>query len=793
MKKFKKALALTLVFAMAASVLTGCSLFGKKKDPNAGAKTTESKQYVYKVKEIFTVDGSNGGGDIIFGVGKEDSGIMATDYAKGVDVSGNISGITSAGGKLYVRVRSQEYSDEECGWVNSASIYRMDMDGSNATKIFSPVDSNEYSENGGSSTYYNAFAVGEDGSLYFTKSSYSYSYVDDEYDWQQSCSVIRYDQNGKVLNEVTCDSEDGVNSLVVTKNGSVVAAGNTKIMQYDSNLKLIKESEPKNFGLSGVTEIANNRLLITGYGLQDYNTAYYYYDLATASFSDKLDCKVDLWNAYPGYSTDLVISMNTGIYGYNFGNQDYSLIMDFIDSDAAFSYLSYITCVDENTMIGYYSDYSDNSYTYKVVSMTKIPPEEVPDKEIILLGCMYVDANVRKMVVDFNQENEQYRIRIKDYSVYNNDDDYERGYNQLNNDIVSGNSPDIIAYNYNIPYASYVSKGLFANLEDYIKKDENINMDDYVTNVFSAFTQNGVMYMLPTGYYVNTVVAKTSLVSQYSTWNAAAMLDLWNKYPSAKMMDYEDREGIMTEIIGSSGDAFIDWEKGTCKFDTDEFRQVLELVKKFPEEINYDEEYSGDYWASYDTQWRNNKILTVNVSMSNLTDSKYERYGQFGEPISFVGYPSENGQGNTVVPMSGFSIVKKSYYKDTCWEFIRQTILPENQELQYGFPVLKSAFNKLKEEAQERPHYTLMDGSVEYYDETYYIGGEEIKVPTMTAQEAEDMYNFVTSISRAAFVDNNVIKIINEEAAAYYSGQRSAEDVSKQIQNRVQLYVSESM
>ena len=41
--------------------------------------------------------------------------------------------------------------------------------------------------------------------------------------------------------------------------------------------------------------------------------------------------------------------------------------------------------------------------------------------------------------------------------------------------------------------------------------------------------------------------------------------------------------------------------------------------------------------------------------------------------------------------------------------------------------------------------------------------------------------------------DNDIIKIVNEEAPAYYSGQKKPEDVAKVIQNRVQLYVNENM
>lgn len=40
--------------------------------------------------------------------------------------------------------------------------------------------------------------------------------------------------------------------------------------------------------------------------------------------------------------------------------------------------------------------------------------------------------------------------------------------------------------------------------------------------------------------------------------------------------------------------------------------------------------------------------------------------------------------------------------------------------------------------------------------------------------------------------DDEIIQIINEEAGAYYSGQKSVDDVISIIQNWIQIYVDEN-
>ena len=40
--------------------------------------------------------------------------------------------------------------------------------------------------------------------------------------------------------------------------------------------------------------------------------------------------------------------------------------------------------------------------------------------------------------------------------------------------------------------------------------------------------------------------------------------------------------------------------------------------------------------------------------------------------------------------------------------------------------------------------------------------------------------------------NSEVLKIINEEAAAYFSGQKSVDEVASIIQSRIKIYVSEN-
>ena len=71
-----------------------------------------------------------------------------------------------------------------------------------------------------------------------------------------------------------------------------------------------------------------------------------------------------------------------------------------------------------------------------------------------------------------------------DYYQYNTADDYSIGMSKMNTDIASGNTPDIIMISSEMPVNSYISKGLFADLNPFLETDSELNREDYIENIF---------------------------------------------------------------------------------------------------------------------------------------------------------------------------------------------------------------------------------------------------------------------------------------------------------------------
>ena len=74
---------------------------------------------------------------------------------------------------------------------------------------------------------------------------------------------------------------------------------------------------------------------------------------------------------------------------------------------------------------------------------------------------------------------------------------------------------------------------------------------------------------------------------------------------------------------------------------------------------------------------------------------------------------------------------------------------------------------------------------------TYWIANQQINLGLMTEEAVARMDAFLESLTQCYQYDEPMMKIILEEASAFFSGQKSAEEIANLIQSRVSIYVAE--
>lgn len=516
-------------------------------------------------------------------------------------------------------------------------------------------------------------------------------------------------------------------------------------------------------------------------------------DLDTGTFGEKYQVPGLSYefSFYAGTGYDLYMTDNYGVYGYNLGDADKTCLMNYIDSDLDFYNLYQVMGINETE---FYAMHDDSETGDSVLAkFTKVPPEEVKEKQVINLAMGFTNWNIRRSVIQFNKESEDYRISISDYNSMYGSDDYMEGVNRLNTDIATGKVPDIIVLEDVMPVDSYISKGLLEDIKPYIERDAELDINNFMPNVVEAFSVNGKLYTVVPSYSIQTVLAKTSEVGEERGWTVQEALELLASKPANTMLfEMNTRDTILRYCLTMSGDQFIDWESGACNFDSDSFIQTLELISLFPEEVD-DTFYEDEYWNKWESMWREGKVIASVNGFGDFRSYIREEKGRFGEKVTMIGFPCANEDGSVIWPDLQLAMSAKSKNKEGAWAFLRTFLTDEYQEenINYGFPISVKRLDELGEEATQKPYY-MEDGKKVEYDDTYYIDGQEVIIPPMTPQEVEDFKEQLYSLTQVYKLDENLLKIIEEEAAPYFAGQKKAQDVAAIIQSRAQLYVNET-
>lgn len=598
-----------------------------------------------------------------------------------------------------------------------------------------------------------------------------------------------------VLNENTSPEEYYyVNELVCDTNGNVLLWTDAGIEIYDTKGALVRTVEVSSEEAASLYVLKDGSPVLQYYG--DNNMYFKKLDMETGALSERIDVPYNAYyySHYSGKVTDFVLVDSMGVHTYNLGDEEVKKIMDFVDSDLNTNTCYSVEQIDGESFFAWVYDEVEGMDQCGI--FTKVDPSTIPDKKIITIGTIWLDTDVRKRVVEFNKESSEYRIRVEDYNKYNTTEDYTLATTKLNTDIASGNAPDILCLTGDMPVESYMSKGLFADINEFIEKDPELNKEDYMQEVIDAYSRDGKWYQLVPSYYLFTIFGKASEVGNEPGWTVEELQALSKQKGEDVQVFSEFTKGaVMNYSMMLSGDDYINWETGECHFNTPEFVSLLEFANGFPAEINYEEIYNDpDYWETQETAFRDGRILLQPYTLANFQDFVYCEQGTFGEKVTAIGFPVKEGVGSAFSGNQMFAISAKSAHQDVAWEFLRYYLTDEYQdELRYGWPLKLSSLDKMVEAAQKRPSYEDENGNIIEYDDTYYLNGVEIVLKPLTKADCDRVLSYIKGTKHVYTYDTNIMTIIEEECAAYFAGQKTAKEVADIIQSRIHIYVNENL
>ena len=803
MEKTKRALALLLAGA-AALTLAGCKRTTPAANDTAKAETaaeTTAPEYIYKADFTTVYSGSTDSG--FAPLVMTDEGLYCATLEK---VGENIpEGVTPEYEGQYDIKEARLALIGFDGKVTALENYvplRTDVDGTGKRDFVT-------------SAHPESMTVGEDGNLTVIEQvSTSYSEAPEDikpdapeyFNYYNSTtqSFIRVlDQTGAELScaEIDLPEDSYISGMYIDADVSVAVGCDDAIYFFGTDGALRYTAEADDY-IDGITLLRDGRIGALMYGAAGMEVRVV--DAAAKAFADKTyPIQGSTYTLVPGAGDyDFYYTSGSGFYGYTLESEEAAPLLSWLDSDVNGDALTSVRVCADGVLRAFDMEYSSrgDKYTLDLVTLTKTPYDSVPQKEHITLATVGTDYDTLNAVIKFNRASDKYHVDVKDYYELTGSSDYTAAQTKLFTEIMAGTLPDIIDLS-DMPYEQLAAKGLLEDIYPYIDADPELDRGDFFPNVLEAYDVNGRLCAIVPGFGVMSLMGASSVVGDTPGWT-------YDDYYAALATMPEGCQGLDSQFtketmlqVGLAIDmnTYMDWSTGRCSFDSDAFKQLLAFADQFKSDAElasyeYTDEDSAAYRISQGQQ------MLTEVSLFSFNESSSDN--PFNTDVTYIGFPNVTGEpGNVLRGINELGITSACRDKAAAWEFVRTFLTEDYQTEQSFFPTNISAFNTLLDEAQvieyerDANGNILLDENGEKKRQIIGVMYDGISYTNMysgiSPERAETIKTLAQSTSRLLNYDQSILDIVTSEAQAYFAGQKSADEVARLVQSKVNIYINE--
>ena len=579
----------------------------------------------------------------------------------------------------------------------------------------------------------------------------------------------------------------------------------------------VKESLPNEdiYWIKGIMKIDDNNLLVTYTGNGSGSIKYFTVDITTGSAADANGGTYSFLDDY---------DMSTASYFDGIGNVFMTTegiqLVDF-DSKTVTEGFSFDSCnVNRSDVSGLkLMSYSEDEIVFmgtvfrmssamsmtsmdehQIIVLTKADSNPNAGKTVLKAAtCGSIDYAMSEAVCIFNETNPDYFIKFDTrYEVskhidgdvsYEDAEAMREAYadaeielsNQLTVDLMAGEGPDIIFD------TSHLSQ---LNNDDYlVDLSEKINTEGLFSNIIDAAKVDGKLYQIPLTFGVTGVVTHQDSVEAGKT---GFTFDEYADFVSNELNGYDPLAMDQTEFfimcMEAMNEQFVDAD-GNVNYDNEAFRALAEYTYDnvvAPVEDNYDEE---DYVAMENDLRDYGAMLSQDGSFLMMIENIQAESNN----ATLLGLPSIDGRGPLLSVECSVAISAQAVDVDACWSFV-ETLTSKDIQEYYAESSFQSPINI---EAYEASAGQLIDS----YNETIamystYLSAAEIAMYGLDTTPIDESVissyeDMIASCSSVATTDPAVVAIIREEMPAYFSGQKTLDDVISIMEDRVQTFLDE--
>ena len=740
----------------------------------------------------------------------------------------SINTVYTAGDDIYFDTYFSRTVDEKEGiYENGRKLFKIDSETKTTELVKTFYNPREVLDrNSTSSTYENigVMAVSKDRKIWYINEKGFSDWSDPQnYIYESTMHLVCESMNSEKLFEINLNEAiTGVDhfyvSAIFCEDDGAAIFGDTAMIfvSNDGTITDIVDLSKSGEYFNNLKVFPNGDIvgLVINWEAENVERKLKKYDKEQKAFVDMADIDANFYSFISGDGDLLYYNDTIGVHSYNIQTKETKEVLNYINSDLNANRVNIIAAVGDGFIAQEYTkDWSD----VRIIYLEKASDTDTVRKYVIDFASIYLNDNIRDVIIDFNKQNTEYRINYIDYSKFIQDGNYADAVNRLNQDIIKGNIPDIFSVE-GLPLENYTSKSLIADLSVYMDKDPGFNKEEYLENILNITSNDGKIYSVIPSFSVNTFLTQNKYTQGKEKLTVDDFIELTKRYPESYILPYyTTRTELLTGYMGRSLiSAYCEAvDNGTGSFTDGSFAKYLEFVKNFPESFDWNKFYEENPNYNDMNMYLDGSCLMQYANLSTFDMSYAVR--QHGPEYTYIGFPVPNAEslGYSIVPECEIAVSAKSVMKDEAWEFVKYLYSDEFQKSTYTFPVKKNILDEKANEVLKRyeareeqsgikPRAAVKEATVAeiavedviindaFIGGVYLPNGYEDQKITFTQADIDKIYKIITTADIVAREDKEINMIIEEEAGGYFSGKKTAESVCSIIEGRVSQYIFEN-
>lgn len=575
--------------------------------------------------------------------------------------------------------------------------------------------------------------------------------------------------------------------------------GGTKVFIYDAEGKLLNSEYRE--GVNGAAFQLGDTFFFEASVDSSRNRILYPVDIESAAFLDIVDVSETFGNEMVFTGQEYLCSMNSqGLYWFDAATNEKQTMIFWEESGIDKRLLSKRIDISVLSRDALFLMVEDDSFEkdFYVLNRQDINPNA--GKKVLVLASMLTDGDsfLEAAIQAFNDKNTEYKIVYKDYW---SGIDYSLSWEekvleaerQIHLDLISGNGPDILC----CPSRVMKESGLLEDLMPLIYADSNFSMEDYLPNLIEAAQDGDALYSFPISFGLDGLTGKASFIGEKTGWTVEEFNQMAQALPKGVVpITRFSQSDLLQEALSVPSAGFYNSDLSGESILEEEFISLLEWAKEYgvPDEIAKERRESGEEGVITNELLETDKLAVIDVDIWSVLSMEWPSslYGH-KKPLTYTGFPSPNGLGLSAI-LNDYAITGHCTEPKIAWTFIEFLLSEEMQSkviyYEAGIPVRIASIELLTQFVLTPEDYPELikpspweSNSDPEEEKAYKEFLRDIGVPVFN--------ELVFAVNSIKDPDEDFIKIVLEEAAAYFNDMKTAEEVTDIIKNRAQTLFNE--